>query len=319
MTARSIRLPSQPKTRSSKACDPLHLSARADVGPSRDGRYPGVIDGVASTLADRGAGDYVAFYASAGGEQRVAMMWDRDWVRAKDETRDLFARGAHRTPNGKDAFAGRTPLFGHFAARVPVPDEDHAGAYLGGPETFDFQAVGVHLKAMADGHEQRLVSAEVLARWLSLEATQRDADALIVGDWNAPPDDPCWAPFHELEARSGSPVKFREINDRSEFSYLWLANKSSRFVSRIDLTAMSLASETKPLGKAGAVILWKPIEAVIQEATAWTDKQVIDVLRWVKETISDHLPVVSRFYLTPPPSQQGEKVAAGKARPSRGK
>jgi hypothetical protein len=45
------------------------------------------------------------------------MMWDRDWIRAKDEVRDLFPRGHHRAPNGKDAFAGRTPLFGYFARR----------------------------------------------------------------------------------------------------------------------------------------------------------------------------------------------------------
>lgn len=271
------------------------------AGPSSDGRYEGVLDAVARELRERGAGDYVSYYASAGGEQRVAMMWDRDWIRAKDEVRDLFPRGHHRAPNGKDAFAGRTPLFGYFAARIPEPHPAREGEYLGGPGVFPFQALGVHLKAMPDGHVQRLASSRVLANWLSLEAAQAGVDSLILGDWNAPPDDPCWKPFHDMEDGQQETVKFRQINDPSDFSYLWLQNQSSKFVSRIDLAAVSLASESKPEeALLGQAIRWKPIEEAIARAGSMTDRRVREVLTEIKETISDHLPVISRFYLASP-------------------
>ena len=43
------------------------------AGPSKDGRYPGLLDSIAADLAAKGAGDYVVYYTEAGGEQRVAM------------------------------------------------------------------------------------------------------------------------------------------------------------------------------------------------------------------------------------------------------
>jgi hypothetical protein len=81
---------------------------------------------------------------------------------------------------------------------------------------------------------------------MSSTAPRVDADVLIMGDWNAPPSDANWAPFHALERANPRTVAFQKINDESDFSYLWLRNSTSKFVSRIDLTAMSLASGTKP-------------------------------------------------------------------------
>jgi len=52
---------------------------------------------------------------------------------------------------------------------------------------------------LAEGAAQRLASAEVLARWLKEEAPQTDSDAMIMGDWNAEPNDPCWEPLAALE------------------------------------------------------------------------------------------------------------------------
>lgn len=154
---------------------------------------------------------------------------------------------------------------------------------------------------MPDGHVQRLASSRVLANWLSLEAAQAGVDSLILGDWNAPPDDPCWKPFHDLEEGQQETVKFRQINDPSDFSYLWLRNQSSKFVSRIDLAAVSLASESKPdAALLGQAIRWKPIEEAIARAGSMTDRRVREVLTEIKETISDHLPVISRFYLASP-------------------
>lgn len=257
------------------------------AGPSKDGRYPGALDAVANELYDRGAGDYVVHYTKAGGEQRVAMMWDRDWVRAKSDVKDLFPKGTHRTSDGKDAFAERTPLYGYFSTRVASDSS---------VDKFDFQMLGVHLKAMADGHERRLHSAKVLANWMTNEALYVDSDVLILGDWNATPNDPCWKPFHDLEAQQNSEVFFERINDPSDFSYLWLRNRTNRFVSRIDLTAMTLSSMNQVSDFVAKTVRWKPIEEAIARTGNLSDKEVIEVLKQIKENVSDHLPTLSRFY-----------------------
>ena len=263
------------------------------AGPSSDGRYEGALDAIAEELTNRGAGDYVVFYTDAGGDQRVAMMWDRQWLRAKTKVADLFPCGTHKTQGGKDAFAQRTPLHGFFTTRIS-PEE---GTPASSDSTkFDFQALGVHLKAMAEGHEQRLASAQILADWMTKEAPLTDVDILIMGDWNAPPDDTCWKPFHDLEAGANRKVAFRKINDPSDFSYLWLANRSDKFVSRIDLSVMSLASMDNVVGQAARVVRWKPIQAVLAEGARLTDKRVVTIMKQLKDSISDHMPVVTRFY-----------------------
>ncbi len=273
------------------------------AGPSRDGRYPGVLDAVAEELNQRGAGDYVVHYTDAGGEQRVAMMWDRDWIRAKSDVTDLFARGTHQKAGQKDPFAGRTPLYGYFTARIPAGSSVRVPA---GAEKFDFQVLGVHLKAMGEGAPQRRESAEVLADWLKNTAPLTDSDAMIMGDWNAAPDADEWQPIHELEQDPHTPVHFRDINDPSEYSYLWLANRSSRFVSRIDLTAITLASDQQIVDKQVAkVVKWTPIQEALAKAGSMTDKEVVDVLKEVKETISDHLPTLARFYIRQKRSSRG--------------
>lgn len=258
------------------------------AGPSRDGRYEGVIDSVAEALTNAGLGDYRVQYTQAGGEQRVAMMWDLDFLRAKTEVEELFPMGTVRTEDGKDAFARRTPLYGFFEARTLKPGE-----------RFDFQALGVHLKAMGDGHPQRRASAAYLAEWLTGAARETDGDVMIVGDFNAPPSDAAsWEPLHDLE-KSDPNVKFTEINDESDFSYLWLANQTSKYVSRIDLTVISLSGEFKP-ETVSEPIRWKPIEDTLAKAGDLKSAAVKKVMSEIKSQISDHLPVVSRFYFTPP-------------------
>ncbi len=275
------------------------------AGPSKDGRYPGALDAVADDLVARDAGDYRVAYSDAGGEQRIAMMWDRDWLRARAEIEDLYDVGEHKTKDGKDAFARRSPLYGYFASRLPASGTEDQRY---GSDSFDFQVLGLHLKAMEDGHEQRLKSADVLAGWLSKEAPTIDADVIMVGDWNAPPNDACWKPIHDLEKKPNPDVHFSDINDPDEFSYLWLRNKSTKFVSRIDLAAISSASMRKAVdGEASKVILWKPIEEALKIAGDLTDKEVVNVLSIIKEHVSDHLPTVTRFYFTdqdPVPARQ---------------
>lgn len=247
---------------------------------------PGVISSIADDLSAAGSGDYRAEYTLAGGEQRVALMWDRDFLRAKGEVVDLFEKGTHTIDSGKDAFAGRTPLYGHFEMRMANADE-----------RIDFQTLGVHLKAMADGVPQRRKSAEVLASWMQDEGQLVDADILVVGDFNAPPSDAdSWQPFIDLEANDER-VKFQSINDESEFSYLWLANQTNRFVSRIDLSVLSLSGEFEPApGLVGKPINWVPIEDALATAGGLKTSQARAMLADIKEQISDHLPVIHRFY-----------------------
>jgi len=258
----------------------------------RTDAQPGALDPVAEALTAANACDYRVEYSTAGGEQRVAMMWDRDYVRSKIAPEDLFARGTHRTPDGKDAFGTRAPLYAYFAVREDAIEPG------GGTRTFDFQILGVHLKAMVEGHPQRLKSAEVLSEWLVNESPRTDSDAVILGDWNAPPDDPCWKPFHDLEQAPEGRVKFREINDPSDYSYLWLRNRSDKFLSRIDLTAMTLSSFQQVEGEAARVVLWQPVEETLARAGGWISAQAVRLLKRIKEEVSDHLPVISRFYWT---------------------
>lgn len=263
------------------------------AGPSFDGRYTGALDDLAEELTNMGAGDYVVFYTVAGGEQRVAMMYDREWLRAKGDVKELFEKGDHQPKGEKDPFAGRTPLYGYFTGRVPLQ-----AAAAPAPDYFDFQVLGVHLKAMADGAPQRLRSAEILADWITVTAPLVDADAMIVGDWNAPPDDAAsWQPFHSLENQNR--VHFRDINDPSDYSYLWLANGGTKIGSRIDLTAMSLSSMKQVVGKPARVVRWKPIEEAMAAAGTMTDKRVREVMQTIKDNLSDHLPTATRFYFKP--------------------
>lgn len=265
------------------------------AGPS--GRYPGVLDEVADELTRRDAGDYVVYYTQAGGEQRVAMMWDRDWIRSKDDVQDLFKRGEYKQEGLKDPFAGRTPMYGYFTAAIPEMDTDAAIRYGGGSDKFDFQILGVHLKAMEDGHDQRLESAKILADWMNKTAPEVDSDIMIMGDWNAAPNDPCWKPFQDREKSKGD-VFFERINDPSDFSYLWLKNKNDKYGSRIDLTAMSLSSIDNVKDHVSQVVKWKPIEDVLAETRDIKSTAARKVLSEIKEKISDHLPIISRFYFS---------------------
>lgn len=269
------------------------------AGPTSDGRYPGALDVVAEELTARGAGHYVVFYTQAGGEQRVAMMWDRDWLRAKGDVEELFKRGTHKFGSPPiDAFAGRTPLYGHFTARIPTEDADSDDPYNGGPDKLEFQALGVHLKAMGDGFPQRKRSAEILSTWMIEEALAVGSDVMIMGDFNAPPSDAkSWAPFHALEATKEA--AFSDINDESDFSYLWLRNQSSQFLSRIDLGVVSM-SAVKRAEVLAKPIRWKPIEETLAQAGDLKAPAVRAVLREIKENLSDHLPCVSRFYFKNP-------------------
>lgn len=94
------------------------------------------------------------------------------------------------------------PLHGYFTARsVGEANPNTPGVVTRGAK-FDFQVLGIHLKAMG---AQRLVSAKVLEDLLKETAPLMDSDARILGDWTAAPDDDCWVPIHALAGNSGVP------------------------------------------------------------------------------------------------------------------
>lgn len=259
------------------------------AGPTQDGRRKGALDEVADTLTRRGAGAYVVDYTKAGGQQRVAMMWDTQVLKARDNVEELFKQGEYKMADGKDPFARRTPLYGYFKGR-PV----EADGSLGSQGYFEFQTLGVHLKAMADGAAQREESAKILSDWMRVEAPLIDADVMIMGDFNAPPGDPCWAPFHALEDQDKA--KFQSINDPTDFSYLWLDNATSRAVSKIDLAVLSLASAENVVGEAATAVRWKPIDEALKDSGTLSDKKVREIMKILKNELGDHLPCATRFF-----------------------
>lgn len=116
------------------------------------------LEPVAEGLDKKGAGYYLTAYGTTGGNQRIAVMYDLDWIRSKDDIRELFGKGQVRASDGKDAFP-RLPLWCNFTSL------SHEGA------PFDFQLLGVHLKSQrGGGGPQRQKAAGALANWLCREA-----------------------------------------------------------------------------------------------------------------------------------------------------
>ena len=249
----------------------------------------GSLEGVIHELASRGAGFYEAAYGTTGGSQRLAFLYDLDWLRTTDDVAELFDKGEVTTPEGKDAFP-RLPLWGAFTCLPPRGTEG---------EPFDFQMVGLHLKSqrsasedLDQGHDQRALAAEALADWLKREAPKSDADVILLGDWNQTPSAPEWAAFHQLE-RQGK-AAFRRVNDDSAISHLMYRNRQE-FGSRLDLEALSLSALGQVSGRAAQVIRWKPLDQVAEEGGA---KRLASFIRELGAKVSDHMPALTRFYFT---------------------
>jgi len=240
------------------------------------------LDVVAEKLSAAGAGHYEVNYGATGGNQRVAIMHDLDWVRSKDDIRELFGKG-QITADGKDAFP-RLPLLGVFT--TVSPDAESIS------QSFDFQLLGLHLKSQrGGGGNQRRKSAEALRDWLEHDAPAVDADVIMLGDWNASPDDTAWKPFHELEG--ANKAKFRSLNDDTAISHLMYRNKTD-IGSRLDLGAISMAAFDE-LHKPPTPVRWKSLDKLL--ASNPKAAQIRKYLKEVRDKISDHLPVVVRFYI----------------------
>lgn len=245
----------------------------------------GAMEPVANFLNDVGAGAYSVVQGTTGGSQRVTVMYDSDWVRTSTNPQELFdgLRIDASDTSSKMVFP-RLPLALEFTARA----SDRDG------QAFGFDLVGVHLKSQMGPNRstaQRTAAAERLADWLQAPSRDDD-DVIILGDWNAAPDRPEWEVMRQLEAQGA--IRFDSFN-------------------RDPLTRVSEASHLSKSGRSSRLDLVVISESTAEHAVSDGDRPPhAHVIRWnqvleskrtlarVIDEISDHLPVVSRFYFEPP-------------------
>jgi endonuclease/exonuclease/phosphatase family metal-dependent hydrolase len=262
----------------------------------------GALEQVVSQLAADKAGFYSASYGSTGGQQRVVLMWDRDWVRAKTDPVELFKDENLRVPaeigTKPQAVFPRLPLWCYFEALADNPAK----------EGFTFELVGVHLKAQGPGPRdykgpidrwgipQRTRAAERLGDWLVDGHAHSDTDIIVIGDWNATPDLPEWQYLRDMEKKDK--IRFTSINKLDEVSHMVRLNAGGLAGSRIDLHLISDQADTKGIpDNMGIVIKWKPFD----DLSSMVAKDRLAYFNELKKRFSDHLPVLSRFYLTEKP------------------
>lgn len=224
------------------------------------------LEEVATALNGSGAGFYKTAYGHSGGTQRVSFLYDTEWVRTKEDFAELFADEPNTLPNSSKRIFPRLPFHNVFLGRSS-------------DGRIDFHLAGVHLKAYMGpndpGTEQRRLSAERLARWVENET--EDKDVIVLGDWNKAPEAPEWKAIQDLE-RAGQ-VRFHAWNHKNEGSHFYKGK-----LSRIDLVMVSDDIEKVAVVKEAKVIPWK---RVFESSTLRND---------LIARISDHMPVVSRFY-----------------------
>jgi endonuclease/exonuclease/phosphatase family metal-dependent hydrolase len=237
------------------------------------------LDIVAEELLRCGAGSYKIKYGTTGGDQRVAIMYDKEWIKAKDNIEEIFDRTL-TTPEGKEVFP-RLPLRAYFTSKSDISDP------------FDFQILGLHLKSQrGGGEEQRKLAALNLKKWMLKKAPLVDADVIMIGDWNEDPDAKAWNVFRDLERKKK--VAFRSINNKSSISHLMYKSKN-HLGSRLDLAAVSMAAVPE-MGQPPKVVRWKSLDSLLAKGPK--AQEIKKYLKSLKTNLSDHLPVITRFYFT---------------------
>lgn len=231
----------------------------------------GAMDPVADMLKRNGAGYYKIAQGSNGGDQRVTIMYDMEFVRTTANPSELYTDDPV-----VDTGATRKPIFPRRPLLTPLTVK------AGEEEPFDFHLVGVHLKSQRqdrngdDGSNQRRAAAERLAHWMTTEVP--DDDAIIAGDWNAVSSKPEFKVIRDLEA--AGQVRFESFAAQNEASHFFKSGKGTR----LDYIVVS----------AGASKVAKDRSVVLP----WTEylKQGPSALASIIDTVSDHMPVLSRFY-----------------------
>lgn len=233
----------------------------------------GSLDLIADTLTASGAGLYKTAYGTTGGDQRVAFMYDTEWVKSSMNVEELFA-SENLTVSEDGAEKPVFPRLPLYSAFVAYREE----------KPFDFDLVGVHLKSQrGGGQKQRTAAAEHLAKWIKNE--RNDEDVIIAGDWNAPPERKEWEALRQLEKkREIKFVGFNPTDSHQEASYLSVGNRRSR----LDLIVVSESVPEADTQPTSAVVNWN---LLLERNNRQTLQELID-------NISDHLPVLARFYFT---------------------
>lgn len=253
----------------------------------------GALDDVVKALAKKSAGYYSVHYGTTGDQQRVAIVWDRDWVRSKRTPEELFADAPTviAEDGRRHEVFPRLPLWAYFEALADDPAR----------EGFTFELVGVHLKSQMQirgfkgrgGIRQRNEAAQRLTDWIETPSEHFDQDVLIIGDWNATPDVDEWKPFEALE--NAGKIDFRSINPKDQLTHVARLNKSGPAGTRLDLHLITKTADVKKASKEKAVVIRWSFFDQMNDLPA--DER--DVLfKAMKMNFSDHLPVVSRFYFT---------------------
>jgi endonuclease/exonuclease/phosphatase family metal-dependent hydrolase len=239
------------------------------------------LETVVEKLNEKSGEAFTVVYGTTGGDQRIAIMYNLNWVKAKDDITELFGKKSILTASGQDAFP-RLPLWGYFKCRSNDPTN----------EGFTFQLAGLHMKSqMGGGDIQRRMAAEKLAFWLEREASYLDSDVILLGDWNESPSAKTWSVFHNLE-KTGD-VQFEKINDESDFSHLYYKNKNN-IGSRLDIVALS-SDAAKNINKFPKSLQWYSLSDLLKNNPM--AKDIKAYIKNIKDKISDHFPVYSRFYM----------------------
>ena len=241
---------------------------RADIFVLQEIDY-GAMDNVIKILQHLQVGTYKVVYGNTGGDIRVAFVYNLETVRAKDDIVELFNKDNILADNGKPAFP-RLPLYGYFQVRKSS-------------QPLDFELIGVHLKSQRGSNKswlQRKKAAESLSTWLLNNS--KDEDVIIVGDFNSPPDREEWTAFERLEDQDR--IKFEMSNDINERSHFYRGKDS-----RLDMVLTTQVTPAIKLsnGREAKVITWEQLIG---------DNDSQEFINIIKDQISDHLPVLSRYY-----------------------
>jgi exonuclease III len=117
-----------------------------------------------------------------------------------------------------------------------------------------------------------------------------DADIIITGDWNEKPSSQSWSSIHDLENKGE--LRFSTINSESSISHLYYKNKKN-LGSRLDLAAISIAAYDEVAGDP-QVVRWANLDDFLNSSPK--AREIKSFLKEIREDISDHMPVVTRFY-----------------------
>jgi endonuclease/exonuclease/phosphatase family metal-dependent hydrolase len=244
----------------------------------------GAMEPIAQSLRSVGAGYYKTFYGSNGGDQRVTLMYDQQFARTTTNPANLFEDEKLTLPGTRKLVFPRFPV----QAKFSVYATEKTGKQDEKLDPFDFELAGIHLKSQRtdrqgdDGTTQRAMAASRLANWMTDEVD--DEDVIVAGDWNAAASKQEFKPIRDLEATGKA--HFESFNPSGEASHFFKNGRSSR----LDYIVISAAAKAAADSKTSSVLTWDAI------SKAQTKNEKRNALNWIIDEVSDHLPVVARFY-----------------------